>query len=78
MASTLLHSLHLPVPSNLEGRVATEVFTDEFLKKNPVVKGAPAQESDQHPPSSPGEQPVRTKEEEDAVYEQLRALGYVE
>lgn len=81
MASTLLHSLGLPVPSNLEGRVATEVFTDEWNKENPVEKGDPAHETTSsdgtQPPAASGE-PVRTQEEEDAVYEQLRALGYVE
>ena len=81
MASTLLHSLGLPVPSNLEGRVATEVFTDEWNKENPVEKGAPAHETtsgDGTQPPATGGEPVRTQEEEDAVYEQLRALGYVE
>jgi predicted AlkP superfamily phosphohydrolase/phosphomutase len=80
IAPTLLHSLGLPVPSNFEGRVATEIFTEEFMKENPVEKGPPAKESDQGDAASPaaGSEPVRTKEEEDAVYEQLRALGYVE
>jgi len=75
VAPTLLHSLGLPIPSNLEGAVVTDAFDKEFLDENPIEPGPPAEEDKQESKSS---EPVRTGEEEQAVYDQLRALGYIE
>jgi len=39
IAPTILFTLGVPIPKSMEGRVLTEAFTSEFLKKNkPIIK----------------------------------------
>ena len=41
VAPTLLYSLGLPVPGDIEGQVPVEFFTADHLKENPIRVGAP-------------------------------------
>jgi predicted AlkP superfamily phosphohydrolase/phosphomutase len=72
----LLHSLGLEIPSDLEGRVPTEIFEDGYLSKNPVQIGP----STRSPESLAYElgQAEHHMEGEEEVFKQLKALGYLE
>lgn len=70
VAPTVLYYLGLPVPSNMDGRVVHEAFSEEFLAANPVRQGPPLSSSQS---SSTG----LTAEEAAAMREQLRGLGYL-
>jgi predicted AlkP superfamily phosphohydrolase/phosphomutase len=71
LAPTALHVAGLPVPSDLDGRVLTEVLDPSWLDANPIQTGSPAgveaaEDIDGY-----------SAEEADQVEEQLRALGYL-
>ena len=71
VAPTVLYALGLPVPEDMDGRVLTEVFTQEHRAANPVRQGPPSMA----PPSVEG----RTDQQTDAIIaERLRALGYLD
>ena len=75
VAPTLLHSIGLPVPEDLEGRVATELFEPEFLREQPVRIGAPTLAPDKV--REQGRQATMTEAEQAQVMERLKALGYM-
>jgi predicted AlkP superfamily phosphohydrolase/phosphomutase len=70
MAPTVLYSLGLPVPADMDGRVVTEMFTEEFLAANPPqhsdVIGGPTYET-----------PAFSQDEQAALEERLEELGYL-
>src|SRR5690606_17369511 len=74
IAPLVLHSLGLNIPSDLEGEVPVGLFGEEWLQSHPVKMGGTtvAQESRQQ------SEPVMNQEEEEAVMERLRELGYIE
>jgi hypothetical protein len=76
IAPTVLYSLGLPLPEELQGRVPVEIYRDTVLSEHPVRKtaagiGGPASEAGSTP--VPGE-----LEDEETVLERLRELGYIE
>jgi predicted AlkP superfamily phosphohydrolase/phosphomutase len=76
MASTLLYSLGLAVPEDLEGRVPVEVFESSWVRANPVRTGEPSR-----PPQvtvAQGSAPKTEAEEDLLIFDRLRALGYIE
>jgi predicted AlkP superfamily phosphohydrolase/phosphomutase len=76
MASTLLYSLGLEVPEDMEGRVPVEVFEPSWVKANPVRIGEPSK-----PPGSllsKASAPKTEAEDDSLVFERLKALGYLE
>jgi predicted AlkP superfamily phosphohydrolase/phosphomutase len=79
VASALLHSAGVPIPSDLQGRLPAEAFDAAWLRANPPRQGAPT-----HPPSRPdasgGEasSPGYAPEEEAVIAGRLQALGYLE
>jgi predicted AlkP superfamily phosphohydrolase/phosphomutase len=72
--ATLIYSLGLPVPTDLEGKVAQNFFTPEYLQTNPVVtktttslgKNTKEQVED------------ISDDEKDKILAQLQMLGYME
>ena len=51
IAPTVLYSLGLPLPEELQGRVPVEIYQDVYLKDHPVRKaaagsGGPASQAD--------------------------------
>ncbi len=75
VAPTVLYTLGLPVPEDLEGRVAAEAFDRASLEARPVrVEGLT------QPPSPLSGSTANSANEEDEaeVMQRLRALGYVE
>jgi hypothetical protein len=70
VAPLLLHTLGLPVPSEMEGRVPAEAFTSAALNVETTA-----------PPTAPAEGPeaeAYDPEAEHAILARLRALGYTE
>jgi predicted AlkP superfamily phosphohydrolase/phosphomutase len=74
VAPLMLHQLGLAVPDDMAGRVPAELFEPAEFRRRPVrtVAVAPAVTG----PSAPA--PELAPEEQTAVMQRLRALGYVE
>jgi predicted AlkP superfamily phosphohydrolase/phosphomutase len=75
IAPTVLYSLGLSLPEELQGRVPVEVYEDAALKAHPVrkVAGAGGTGSQASDVAVPG-----ALEDEETVLERLRELGYIE
>lgn len=73
VGATLLHSVGLPVPSDFEGKVPAELFTEEHGRAHPVEVGAATQgqNADQDAGSM-------SENDKDQIMAQLQMLGYVE
>ncbi len=76
VAPLLLHQLDLPVPDDMAGSVPESIFEPGELERRPV----------RHAPAGPAPEPIASlnaevelePEEQAALMERLRALGYVE
>ncbi|MFP7753488.1 alkaline phosphatase family protein [Thermodesulfobacteriota bacterium B35] len=75
IAPCLLHSLGLPVPSDLEGRVVEGLFRKEYLEENPVRQGRPTVRPDSY---ALLDHHTLEADEEAQIIKQLQALGYME
>ena len=75
VAPTLLYTLGLTVPQDLEGHVAELIFEPATLRQRPIRVGEPTQVPEAFPqwPSHQADQ-----EGEAQVLERLKNLGYVE
>ena len=72
----LLYSLGLDIPSDIEGVLPIDAFEPALLEKQPVTIGAPTQLPDSYAVEEKKEK--MSAEEEEEVYKQMKALGYVE
>jgi predicted AlkP superfamily phosphohydrolase/phosphomutase len=72
VAPTVLHSLGLPVPGNMDGRVLAEAFASDYMALNPVRRESPLAESGRK--GSKG----YSDDERAEVEGRLAALGYIE
>ncbi|MFY9558291.1 MAG: alkaline phosphatase family protein [Blastocatellia bacterium] len=70
-APTILHSFEADVPSDMDGRVLEEMFTEEYLAVHPV------RISDAVHYATPAKAGAITEEESDEIRQRLRALGYL-
>jgi arylsulfatase A-like enzyme len=74
LAPTILYSMGLPVPEDMDGKVLTDAFSTDYLKSHPVryrkMKEASLRK----------EEPVATglPEEAETTRERLRDLGYID
>lgn len=75
IAPLLLHTLGVPVPVDLEGRVPAEVYTPDWLAAHPVRVGAPTEVLAPLPLAAQSPDDLDGEQE---VLDRLRALGYVE
>jgi predicted AlkP superfamily phosphohydrolase/phosphomutase len=73
VASTLLYSLGLPVPSDFEGVVPPAMFTAEYKDAHPIKIGAPTKGGAN---TDLGE--AMDEDEKKQILEQLQMLGYME
>jgi predicted AlkP superfamily phosphohydrolase/phosphomutase len=76
VAPALLYSLGLGIPMDLEGRLPEEILEPHYLREHPVRIGAPTQT-----PTFIGvneEKQAPSVEEERQIFEQMKALGYLE
>jgi predicted AlkP superfamily phosphohydrolase/phosphomutase len=69
---TLLYSLGLAVPKDMEGKVAQSFFTPEYFAANPIKKGAPTKKVQRE-----GGEEMDASEKQQII-EQLQMLGYME
>lgn len=76
VAPTLLYSLGLPVPCDLEGRLPVEVFAESYLLDHPARAGDATTPPDFD--TQRDVEPSRDRQEEEEILKRLRALGYVE
>ena len=69
---TVLHLFGIPVPEHMDGRVMTEIFTPEYLEKNPVriARSDSAAQSDSQTDGD------LSPEEQEEIADTLRGLGY--
>jgi predicted AlkP superfamily phosphohydrolase/phosphomutase len=74
VAPMVLHSCGLPVPEDLEGEVVAEAYEPDFLRSQPVRRGARTRGAKKRP----GEAVEVAAEEEAQVIERLKGLGYLE
>jgi predicted AlkP superfamily phosphohydrolase/phosphomutase len=70
-APTILHSLGSPVPADMDGRALEEIFTEEYLRDNPVrsVDATTGEFRDRESDMS--------DEESEEIRERLRGWGYL-
>jgi len=73
VGATLLYSLGLDVPSDMEGLVAEAMFTESYLAENPVRIGAATNFS-----SKDTESESMAEDEKEKLMAQLKLLGYME
>jgi predicted AlkP superfamily phosphohydrolase/phosphomutase len=72
MAPTILHFLGQSVPDDMDGRVLTEIFDEEFLRRRPVSRGAAAGSAESDEPDT------YSDEEAEMIKKRLQDLGYVD
>jgi len=71
---TILYRMGFPIPENVDGKVITELFADDFIKNNPVkYKGV--QESNRFIEDSEN---TYSEKEEEIIKEFLKGMGYIE
>ena len=70
-APTILHSFGVEVPSDMDGRVLEEIFTEQYMAENPVRT---SQAAEYVAPESTG---AMTDEESEEIRQRLRGLGYL-
>jgi predicted AlkP superfamily phosphohydrolase/phosphomutase len=75
IAPTALHLLGVPVPTDIDGRVLSEILEPEVACGNPIPELAPAL-AHSAPQSSPFDSPY-TAEEDAAIQQRLSDLGYL-
>ena len=73
VASTVLYTLGLLIPEDLEGRVPEEIFDPDYLTANPVRSGPPTEQVAAGASASSADAEV-----DEEVLKQLQALGYLE
>jgi predicted AlkP superfamily phosphohydrolase/phosphomutase len=70
LAPTVLAALGIPVPDDMDGRVLSEAFEDDYFRERPIRYTAAR-------PTGPGEQLELSPEQEEMIKERLRGLGYI-
>lgn len=76
VAPALLYSLGLTIPSDLEGKLPAAAFEPDYLNRFPAIIGDRTHRPDSY---ALGEKKVTlSAEEEEEIYRQMKALGYVE
>lgn len=77
VAPTLLYSLGLPTPQDLEGRVPLEIF-EPALRAGRPVQIVPHSSANPPQTPAPNAEPVYDEEAEAVMLARLRGLGYIE
>lgn len=71
LAPTILHVLGCKIPKDMDGKVITSIFEEDFLKQHPVVFTEPAVAKKE-------ERGEMSPEDQQKVLERLRSLGYID
>lgn len=72
VAPTLLYLAGMPIPEDMDGRVLSEAIRPEYLDTHPIERSGP-----KAAPAERGDGEVFSDDEEKAVRERLKGLGYV-
>jgi len=72
LAPTILYLLGQSIPDDMDGKILSEIFVEEFLKENP-----PAYDRSRYGITD-SETVTYSDEEEEKIAERLRTLGYLE
>lgn len=72
IAPTILYLQHHPIPRDMDGKVLTDIFTDEQLRRQPVQHCEPASVVDKAAPADLNAEEVKK------IEERLRDLGYLQ
>jgi hypothetical protein len=70
-APTILHSLGSPVPADMDGRALEEIFTEEYMRDNPIRLTDAVTDEVRAPESD------LSDEESEEIRERLRGWGYL-
>ncbi|PYP82821.1 MAG: hypothetical protein DMF61_25225 [Blastocatellia bacterium AA13] len=70
-APTILHTFGVEVPSDMDGRVLEEIFTEDYMSRNPVRL------SDEFSGEESEKVGAMTDEESEEIRERLRGWGYL-
>ena len=70
LAPTILYMMGRKIPDDMDGRVLSEIFTEEFLKNNAIEF---VDQQDHEEVGRPG----MSEEDERSVVERLKGLGYI-
>ena len=72
LTPTMLYTMGLPVPDDMDGRILTDIFDEMYLSTHPIGRQG-------QPISSPGQvsTDVYTEAEADEVRRRLKDLGYL-
>jgi arylsulfatase A-like enzyme len=73
---TIMYLMGLPVPDDMDGQAPRQLFREDFVKGN-RLEYTEAESVKPGPPGSGG-QDIYTEEEEQALRDQLKNLGYME
>ena len=74
LAPTLLYVLGLPIPSEMDGQVLTQLFTEEYLAARPIHY----EHETSLQPDPTGVQRNYSADEEAVIRTRLQGLGYIE
>jgi predicted AlkP superfamily phosphohydrolase/phosphomutase len=79
VAPTLLHSLGMTIPEDMEGRVVTECYQREALARMPLEYAGAATAAAAQLETRAAEEPVKMDEDEqEKLFAKLKLLGYME
>jgi predicted AlkP superfamily phosphohydrolase/phosphomutase len=70
-APTILHTFGTEIPADMDGRVMEEIFTEEYMRANPVRR------SDASVYEGSSDVDLMSDEESEEIRERLRSLGYL-
>jgi predicted AlkP superfamily phosphohydrolase/phosphomutase len=70
-APTILHAVGAEIPADMDGRVLEEIFTDAYMRANPVKR------ADASVYEGAGDVELMSEEESEEIRERLRSLGYL-
>lgn len=74
LAPTMLHLLDVPIPSDMDGKVLTQILQAGYLSSHPV-RYTPAVDPEAAQANFP---PTYSEEEEESIKARLKGLGYLE
>lgn len=72
LAPTILYTMEIPVPSDMDGRVLQEIFTTNYLSDHPLSFSQVSGQTEKK------EENVYSKGEQAKIEERLRGLGYLD
>ena len=70
LAPTILYAMECPVPQDMDGRVLSEVFTEEFRNQVTLLQSEEGSSRELH-------ETAYTEEAEEEIKDRLRGLGYL-